>query len=179
MIAEAAVGALEAAAAEFVTVEAAMEVAVEAAVEAAVMDPQQNATSYYFYLDSVEPHRRFIEITSTILPKPAESTSRGGASGWSSFLTALYLPYTRPDVSGSIVDFCLLPAAVLLYLVPGTMGKQYRIPDKKHTYLVPAVGWLSYLCGGTFYTDFSTTAPELLISPKISTWLSYYCTFNI
>ena len=59
------------------------------------------------------------------------------------------------------------------------MVKQHRMPDKKHTYLVPAVGCFSYLGGGTFYTDFSTTAPELLNFLKISTWLFYYCIFNI
>ena len=56
---------------------------------------------------------------------------------------------------------------------------QYRIPDKEHIYLVPAIGWLFICDAVTLFTDFSTTAPVPLVSPKISTWPSYYCTFNI
>ena len=120
-------GALEAAAAEIVTVEASMEVA----VEAAVMDPLGRAIHNKVQLHLLRQHRtskvasihRHNEHCSV---KASRKHVKGGSKGWGSFLTALYLRYTRPDVSGSIVDFCLLPAAVWTNLKRGTTVKQYR-----------------------------------------------------
>ena len=64
-------------------------------------------------------------------------------------------------MSGSIVDLCLLPAAVRTNLISGTTVK-YRHQIRN---IIPGTcGRLAFLFvrGYTFYTDFSITATEFI-----------------